>query len=324
MHTAPADLSVSELRTALVTGWRIEPSSIAYASVGFGSHHWTVVEPSSRRWFVTADAIADSSTRLADLNAALRTALALRRDAGLDFVGAPVQRLDGRLLQTSGRYAIAVYRYLDVVAEAPDDRGAAPVVDLIAALHAATPVVEQIAGVDDFLLPGRWSVQHDRDSIHDGPPRGPYAEAFRDLVANHRSVLTEALGRYDRMVSLIAADREDWVITHGEPKANNILITSNGPVMIDWDTVRLGPPTRDLWMIGGHQRYTALTGRVLPSEQLDFYRLRRDLADLCSSGSWFCKPHEATADTELSWHGAVAICKRLSAGTPGPPWATQS
>ena len=70
-------------------------------------------------------------------------------------------------------------------------------------------------------------------------------------------------------------------------------------------------------MIGGHQRYTALTGRVLPSEQLDFYRLRRDLADPCSSGSWFCKPHEATADTELSWHGAVAICKRLSAGTPG-------
>jgi hypothetical protein len=209
MHTAPADLSVSELRTALVTGWRIEPSSITYASVGFGSHHWTVVEPSSRRWFVTADAIADSSTRLADLNAALRTALALRRDAGLDFVGAPVQRLDGRLLQTSGRYAIAV-------------------------------------------------------------------------------------------------------------------ITSNGPVMIDWDTVRLGPPTRDLWMIGGHQRYTALTGRVPSSEQLDFYRLRWDLADLCSSGSWFCRPHEATADTELSWHGAVAICKRLSAGTPGPPWAIQS
>jgi hypothetical protein len=89
MHTAPADLSVSELRTALVTGWRIEPSSITYASVGFGSHHWTVVEPSSRRWFVTADAIADSSTRLADLNAALRTALALRRDAGLEFVWAP-------------------------------------------------------------------------------------------------------------------------------------------------------------------------------------------------------------------------------------------
>ena len=64
MHVSPADLSVSDLRTALVSGWRIEPSSIAYAPVGFGSHHWTVVEPSSRRWFVTADAVTDSSTRL--------------------------------------------------------------------------------------------------------------------------------------------------------------------------------------------------------------------------------------------------------------------
>ena len=66
------------------------------------------------------------------------------------------------------------------------------------------------------------------------------------------------------------ADREEWVITHGEPKANNIMITSNGPVMIDWDTARLAPPARDLWMTGGHQRYTELTGRQLSPQQLDF------------------------------------------------------
>ena len=110
------------------------------------------------------------------------------------------------------------------------------------------------------------------------------------------------------------------------PKANNILITSNGPVMIDWDTVRLGPPTRDLWMIGGHQRYTALTGRVLPSEQLDFYRLRWDLADLCSSGSWFCRPHEATADTDSA--GTVrlrsaSVCPPALRGRPGLPKASR-
>ena len=108
MHVPPADLSVSHLRTALVSAWRIVPSSIAYAPVGFGSHHWTVVEPSSRRWFVTADAVTDSSTRLAELSSALRTAFTLRRDAGLEFVVAPVQRLDGGLLQTSGRYGPAL------------------------------------------------------------------------------------------------------------------------------------------------------------------------------------------------------------------------
>jgi spectinomycin phosphotransferase len=324
MHAPPADLSISELRAALVSGWRIETSSIAYAPVGFGSHHWTVVEPSSRRWFVTADAVADSSTRLAELNAALRTAFTLRRDAGLEFVGAPVQRFDGGLLQTSGRYAIAVFPYLDVVTETSDYPAAARVVDLIVVLHAATPVVEQIAGMDDFLLPGRWSVQRPLDSVHVDMPTGPYAAAFRDLLADHRTVLTEALREYDRMASMIAADREEWVITHGEPKTDNILITSNGPVMIDWDTARLAPPMRDLWMTGGHQRYTELSGRQVPAQQLDFYRLRWDLADLCSYGSWFCGPHQATPDTQLGWQGAVAVCGRLSAGTPGPPWAKQS
>jgi hypothetical protein len=201
-----------------------------------------------RRVGITADAVADSSTRLADLSAALRTALTLRRDAGLEFVRAPVQHVNGGLLQMSGRYAIAVYPYLDVVAETTEDHAADRVVDLIIALHAATPAVEQIAAVDDFALPGRWSVQHLLDASHVDPPTGPYAASFHDLIADHRRILSEALLEYDRMASLMTADHTGWVITHGEPKINNILITSNGPVVIDWDTVRLAPPTRDLWM----------------------------------------------------------------------------
>jgi hypothetical protein len=324
MRGPPTDLSEAELRTALIAGWRIEPSSLAYAPVGFGSHHWIIVESASRRWFVTADTVDDSSTRLANLSAALCTTLTLRRDARLEFVRAPVQQINGGLLQISGRYAIAVYPYLDVIAETTDDRAADRVVDLIIALHAATPVVERIAGVEDFALPGRWSVQQQLDAGHVDLPAGPYAASFRDLIADHRTVLSEALLAYDRMASLLAADHTGWVITHGEPKINNILITRNGPVMIDWDTVRLAPAARDLWMTGGYQRYAELTGRQLPSDQLDFYRLHWDLADLCSYGLWFCRPHEATPDIQLGWRGAVAICARLSAGTPGPPWAQQS
>jgi hypothetical protein len=155
MHGPPTDLSEAELCTALLAGWRIEPNSIAYAPVGFASHHWIIVESPSRQWFVTADPVDDSSTRLADLSAALRTTLTLRRDAGLEFVRAPVQQINGGLLQVSGRYAIAVYPYLDVIAETTSDYAGDRVVDLVIALHAATPVVELLAGVDDFGLPGR-------------------------------------------------------------------------------------------------------------------------------------------------------------------------
>jgi spectinomycin phosphotransferase len=199
MHGPPTDLSEAELRTALVAGWRIEASSIAYAPVGFGSHHWIIVESASRRWFITADAVDDSSIRLADLNAALCTTLTLRRDARLEFVRAPVQKINGGLLQISGRYAIAVYPYLDVNAETTDDDARDRVVDLIIALHEATPVVERIAGVEDFTLPGRWSVQQQLDARHVELPAGPYARSFRDLIADHRRILSEVLLAYDRM-----------------------------------------------------------------------------------------------------------------------------
>ena len=68
---------------------------------------------------------------------------------------------------------------------------------------------------------------------------------------------------------------------------------------------------RDLWLAGDQDRYRHLTGRAVPQSQLDFYRLRWDLADLCSYGSWFSRPHRRTADTELGWGGCVAICQRL-------------
>ena len=75
-------------------------------------------------------------------------------------------------------------------------------IDLIIALHAATPVVERIAGVEDFALPGRWSVQHQLDAGHVDLPAGPYAASFH-LIADHRTVLSEALLAYDRMASLL-------------------------------------------------------------------------------------------------------------------------
>ena len=103
-----------------------------------------------------------------------------------------------------------------------------------------------------------------------------------------------------------------WVITHGEPKANNTMITAHGPVLVDWDTVQLAPPARDLWMTGSIDTYASLTGREVPDEQLEFYRLRWDLQDLCAAARWFTRPHQPTVDTELAWQGSVTICHRLA------------
>jgi spectinomycin phosphotransferase len=107
------------------------------------------------------------------------------------------------------------------------------------------------------------------------------------------------------------------------------MITASGPVLVDWDTVRVAPPTRDLWMMGSIDTYASLTGRDVPVEQLEFYRLRWDLKDLCGSARWFTGPHERTTDTELAWQGSITICHRLAtagfssgrtARACGPAW----
>jgi hypothetical protein len=55
-----------------------------------------------------------------------------------------------------------------------------------------------------------------------------------------------------------------------------------------------------------------MTGRPVPDDQLAFYRLRWDLADLCSFGGWFVGDHHADADTELGWQGCLLITRRLA------------
>jgi hypothetical protein len=66
-----------------------------------------------------------------------------------------------------------------------------------------------------------------------------------------------------------------------DPQQLLSMITASGPTLLDWDTVQLAPPARDLWMTGSVDSYVLSTGRHLPAEELECYRLRWDLKDLC-------------------------------------------
>ena len=56
-------------------------------------------------------------------------------------------------------------------------------------------------------------------------------------------------------------------------------------MLVDWDTVGLAPPERDLWMVASEtgdelRRYTELTGRPVDPTALGLYRLRWALDDI--------------------------------------------
>jgi hypothetical protein len=130
---------------------------MAYVPEGGGSHHWKVTGEDGLARFVTVDDLGGKDwlgdTREAafgGLGRALGTAAALRDRAGLDFVVAPPAARDGGLPRRAGdRYAVCVFPFLagrsfrfGPYAD-PLPRDAA--LDMIAALHQATPAVRDLA-----------------------------------------------------------------------------------------------------------------------------------------------------------------------------------
>ena len=88
----------------------------------------------------------------------------------------------------------------------------------------------------------------------------------------------------------------------------------------------MAPPERDLWMTGVHQRYPASTGVDIRPDGLDFFRLRWELADLASFGSWLRRTAPSHApDTERAgtgrWRSALA-CRREAGAHMVPPGST--
>src|SRR6202012_987307 len=97
MRSPPADLVPERLGTTLAEAWQLRAASVEYLPEGAGGHHCGVTGPDGLRHFVTVDDL-DGKDWLGDtrqavfggLRRALGTAAALRDQAGLEFVVAPV------------------------------------------------------------------------------------------------------------------------------------------------------------------------------------------------------------------------------------------
>ena len=116
------------------------------------------------------------------------------------------------------------------------------------------------------------------------------------------SELAELLTLADRLSAEAAQRGGGWVVTHGEPHAGNVMRTGAGRVLVDWDTVALAPPERDLWMLvaGGADAadlYVRATGTQLDDAALDFFRLAWDLSDLAEYLNVLRSPHQEDDDS---------------------------
>jgi spectinomycin phosphotransferase len=312
----PDGVGEDDLRLALAEGWRIEGAGLQYAAVGGGSYHWVVRDAAGSRWFVTVDDLDDKAwlgdtrpTVMAGLRSAMDTALTLRRDAGLEFVVAPVPTCDGATLRPVGpRHAVAVFPFVRGRAgrfgQALPASERAALVDMLAALHRASRVVASGAPAAAIGLPRREDLDAALRDV-DRPWRaGPFAEPARTLLAGAADQVRALLTVFDSLAGAVWAS--EFVITHGEPHPGNVMRVGPRRMLIDWDTVGLGPPERDLWMVVSatgeeSRRYADLTGRPVDPAVLAWYRLRWALDDISAFVNQLRTEHRRTADTEHAW-----------------------
>jgi hypothetical protein len=317
VFTQPEDLAEDVLRDALRERWNFRASSLSYQPVGFGSHHWLAAGARCDQLFVTVDDLA-AKLRTADdttdaafgrLERAFTTALSLRRDAGLDFVVAPIPAADGRvLLRVQDRYSLVIHPYLAGCQPGhcgDFDTGAErrAVLDLLIALHGARAAAP--CG-DDLVLPRRAELESALNRTGEPWRAGPYGSRARRLLATHADDLALLLAGYDALSAHAAAQPDRAVITHGEPNAANVLKAPGGFVFVDWDSVLLAPPERDLWELAEGDPamlddYASATGVAIDRHALTLYRMWYDLAEIAGYVYAFREPHADTADAAEAW-----------------------
>lgn len=322
MRSPPADLAPERLGAALADGWELRAASMEYWPEGAGSHHWVLTDANGLRHFATVDNLDGKDwlggTRQAvfeGLRRALLTATELRHAAGLEFVVAPVAARDGEFLRRlDGRYAVTLFPFLAghsyPFGPYPDERLRGQALDLIAALHRSTTAVRGLAPVHMLGFTDRGGLEaflRDPSRPWDG---GPFSESTGRLMASRAADIARLTAAFDRLAEITAPARADLVITHGEPHPANLISVDDRVVLIDWDTVALAPPERDVSLIitgtEGADRYQEATGRTLDPAVLTLYRVRWYLDDLASAVRMFRTPHRDTADTRR-WRQGLAL-----------------
>jgi spectinomycin phosphotransferase len=319
VNDLPEGVETSALIDSLADKWGFLVETIDYVPVGFGSYHWVVTEADGAQGFVTVDDLERKpwfgdtpESALSGLRSAFDSARALR-DAGLAFVVAPISATDGETVHRIGaRHSIALFPFVDGQAgrhfeyDSPDER--ATVVILLAELHGATSAAESIARTIELDVPGRADIDAGLRDVNEIWSGGPFSEPARRALNGRASEVAEVLRLFDRLARDVAARSDRWVVTHGEPHPVNFIRTDTGRMLVDWDTVALGPPERDLWMVlrdtgDDATRYADATGHVPDPVALDFFRLMWDLSDMAAYLDVVRSPHVDSDDTAKAFDG---------------------
>jgi hypothetical protein len=324
--TAPTAISRGDVERLIKEAWGVSVVSLEYLPVGFGSHHWLAADEQGVRHFVTVDELsADSSTgnEISKLGFLLRRALEAAsdlREFGCDFVVAPIPTMADSLFVQFNSYVIALYPFIEgqvfSLEESLGEVQRDQILRLVVVLHTVPVTAIRAPAADDFVVPWLDELDCSVRQGKQGGSIGPYAAIASQLLIDNEAGIRRLRARYRALVAQYLSDPGRVVVTHGEIHPGNVMLTSKGWTIVDWDTILVAPPERDLWRLarGGVSElraYAEATGTSPDQRLIDLYRSRWDVAEIASFAAVFRKPHEDTEDSRRALEVLQSTVGRL-------------
>jgi spectinomycin phosphotransferase/16S rRNA (guanine(1405)-N(7))-methyltransferase len=330
MLAVPDGLTDEMVAVALEQGWGVRTASLSYLAVGFGSHHWDVTDDTGARWFASVDELDTRRWSLKEpldsvfgrLDAGL-TAAADLAGLGLRFVLAPTRARNRRaLLRLAERFSVALTPFAAGQSFGWGDFDSAEhrraVLDLVIAVHGAPASARRHARADDLTIAFRDALDAALDGgLTTAGGGGPYGARTAALIGANRGALARLLGYYDALAERALACGGPLVLTHGEPHPGNTMRTTDGWVLIDWDTTLVARPERDLSVVDPGDgtmlaAYHEITGVRPMAEVAELYRLRWELTDIAITTAQFSQPHDDNANNAEAFALLEPQLERLS------------
>ena len=237
----------------------------------------------------------------------------------------PVPATDGApAVRIASRYSLAVFPFLDGVpgrwGEPIGDDDRSRLLHMLAELHGVEPVSLGRVATTPIELLWRAELEEILADVNRPWTAGPHSAEARQALAAHLADIRGWVARWEALASGVASGAAPSVVTHGEPHPGNLIRASDRLLLIDWDTVGLAPPERDLWMLddgspGRFAAYTAATGHPVDPAAIAVFRLTWTLADISGGAAMFRAEHTTDPETESRWRGFLDT---LSTGATAP------
>ena len=288
------NVSDEDVLAAVREHWTAEVDGVEHLPVGFGAHHWAATVRGRRTHFVTLDGFGKHDRASLEAAYAVASGLMFR----LDFVVAPLPTYAGPLTVACAGGALSLTPWIS--GENPARVDLDVVADLLRRLHA----VPAPAGLGEWSTITPPCLPADlRELVRRPWDAGPYGERARSAVRGRLDAIEEWSSTYHALAEL--ARRKPWVITHGEPGEQNLMVTpkpvGEKTLLVDWETALLAPAERD---------WRTLVERGLPADgldaaMLDLFDLEWRLDEISQYAAWFSAPHAGTASDKVAMGGLL-------------------